>query len=59
MYYIRKYADCWAVHNDATGKSRPLTEEERQRVQQEFTELADKQLRTIFTEQINSLKDLP
>lgn len=56
MYYIRKYADCWAIHDDDTGKSRPLTSEETKAVKDEFPELADKKTRSVFTDEITSIK---
>lgn len=48
MYYIKKYCDGWAIHNDDTGHSRLLTEQEVQAVQQEFPQLADEKVRTVF-----------
>ncbi len=36
MYFIRKYADCWAVHNDDNGRSRPLTQDEKALLLEEF-----------------------
>ncbi len=59
MYYIQKYADCWAVYNDTTGKSRPLTEEEKDQVRQEFPQLANPQVQTLYTDHITSLLQLP
>ena len=58
MYFIRKYADCWAVHNDDTGESRKLTEEEQEAAQEEFPALGDPQVRSVFSDTIQSL-DLP
>ncbi|OJW52855.1 MAG: hypothetical protein BGO55_06200 [Sphingobacteriales bacterium 50-39] len=55
MYFIRKYADCWAVHNDDTGESRKLTEEEIHAVQEEFPALSDEQVRSIFSDNIHCL----
>jgi hypothetical protein len=48
MYYIRKYSDCWAVHNDDTGASRPLEKEEEEAVKKEFPGLTDDKVRTVF-----------
>ena len=59
MYYIRKYADCWAVHNDNNGKSRPLTPQEEEMIKEAFKELANPQIRSFFTDYIHSLEDLP
>ena len=55
MFFIRKYADCWAVHNDDTGESRKLTEEEQKAVQDEFPSLLDEQVRSIFMDNIRCL----
>jgi hypothetical protein len=55
MFFIRKYADCWAVHNDDTGESRPLTEQEQKDVQEEFPSLLDEQVRSIFMDNIRCL----
>jgi len=59
MYYIKKYADCWAVHNDHTGNSRPLNEEECKKVKDEFPALADNRTRTVYADQIRSIDKLP
>ena len=53
MYYIRKYADCWALHDDNTGASRPLAAEEIAALQKEFPTLTDPKIRTFFTDTIN------
>ena len=55
MYYIRKYSDCWAIHDDDTGESRPLTNEEAVIVKDEFPDLIDDTVRTIFTDNIKSI----
>lgn len=55
MYYIRKYSDCWAIHDDDSGASRPLTEEEAEAVKEEFPGLADVEVRTIFTDSVTSI----
>lgn len=59
MYYIKKYADCWAIHNDSNGKSRELTEEERTLAEQEFAELKDEKLRSVFIDEIRLIPNLP
>jgi hypothetical protein len=66
MYFIRKYADCWAVHNDDTGRSRPLTEDEKALLLEEFKgdqdgymRLLDDRVLTFFVDRIASIKDLP
>jgi len=59
MYYVKKYADCWAIHNDDNGKSRPLTEAEVQAVQEEYPSLKDPKTCTIYADQIDSLENKP
>jgi hypothetical protein len=59
MYYIKKYANCWAVHNDETGASRPLTEVECDQVKEEFPNLSEKQTKTVFADCIRSIENLP
>lgn len=55
MYIIRKYADCWAVHDDDTGFSRPLKTEEMEAVQQEFECLKEDNLITVYADDIYSI----
>jgi hypothetical protein len=55
MYYIRKYADCWAVHDDVTGASRKLTTEEKERLKNEFDSLRNEKVLTIYSDSIRSL----
>jgi len=59
MYYIRKYADCWAIHNDDTGASRKLTDQEVQLVTQELPRLSDPKVRTVFADQIHTVPEKP
>ena len=59
MYYIRKYTNCWAIHDDDTGASRPLTAEEIKASQQEFPALTDPKVRTVFTDTITTISLLP
>jgi hypothetical protein len=59
MYYIKKYADCWAVHNDTSGRSRPLSEEEIAIVQKEYPDLKDPKTRTVYTDQLDGLNNKP
>jgi len=59
MYYIKKYADCWAIHNDQTGASRVLNESEKVQLLQEFPLLADAKVRTIYADTISTIKDKP
>jgi hypothetical protein len=59
MYYIRKYADCWAIHNDDNGKSRPLSEKEVTTVQEEYPSLKDPQTCTVYADEIRSLENKP
>lgn len=58
MYFIRKYADCWAVHDDITGASRKLSTAEVEMVKGEFESLKDEKVLTIFTDQIRSLSSI-
>lgn len=55
MYYIRKYSDCWAIYDDDTGASRPLTEDEAETVKEEFPCLADDKIRTVFADTVESI----
>ncbi|HEX8607755.1 MAG TPA: hypothetical protein VF679_03865 [Pedobacter sp.] len=59
MYYIKKYADCWAIHNDDNGKSRPLTEKEVEAVKQELAELKDEKVITVYADQIRTIERKP
>jgi hypothetical protein len=59
MYYIKKYADCWAIHNDDNGKSRRLTETEVQTVQEEYPSLKDPKTCAIYADQIDRLENKP
>lgn len=59
MYYIRKYSNGWAIHNDDNGKSRLLNEEEVKAVRREFPELDDKKVRTVFADDVKSVKGKP
>jgi len=55
MYFIRKYANCWAIHDDDSGASRPLNLQEVIALSKEFPALADEDLRTVFTDTILSI----
>lgn len=59
MYTIAKYRDCWAVHNDSTGESRPLNEEECRKLSEEFPALADQRTKNVYTDRIRSIDQLP
>jgi len=63
MYYIRKSAEKWAVHNNFTGKSRSLDESEVQLILDEFpnlrTGLTKSHSMTYFRNRIKSISDLP
>ena len=59
MYCIGKYKNGWAIINDDTGKSRLLDEREIDAVRQEFPELQDTHVRTIFADQVKSIQKLP
>lgn len=63
MYYIRKIAENWAVHNNFTGKRRVLDENEVQQILAEFPNLKNSlkssKAVTYFRNQIKSIADLP
>lgn len=59
MYYIKKYADCWAIHNDDNGKSRRLTEKEVATVQEAYPSLKDPKTCTVYADQIDRLENKP
>lgn len=59
MHYIKKYADCWAIHNDDTGASRPLTDQERQTVQEEYPTLKDPKTCTVYADEARSIGNKP
>lgn len=55
MYYIKKYADCWAVTDDIRGASRKLTAIEIEKVKIEFDSLKDEKVVTICIDRIRSI----
>ena len=55
MYFIRKYANCWAIHDNDSGASRPLNLQEVIALSKEFPGLADQDIRTVFTDTILSI----
>ncbi|MEM7656897.1 MAG: hypothetical protein AAF399_12265 [Bacteroidota bacterium] len=63
MYYIRKQAENWAVHNNLSGRSRQLSELEIQKILDEFPNLKSSTERsqslTYFRNRIKSIDDLP
>ncbi len=59
MYYIRKYSNGWAIHNDDNGRSRLLIDQEVEAVRQEFPELNDEKVRTVFVDEVKSVKEKP
>jgi hypothetical protein len=59
MYYIRKYSNGWAVHNDDNGASRLLTAQEVEAVRKEFPDLEDATVRTVFADQVKSIREKP
>lgn len=63
MYYIRKSAEKWAVHNNFNGKSRSLNEEEVMQILNEFPFLKNNSGKsnqlTFFRNKIRSISDLP
>jgi hypothetical protein len=59
MYYIKKYANCWAIHNDQNGRSRKLTLQEIESVKNELPELKNPQVVTVYSDYIQSIKEKP
>ncbi|MEM7510802.1 MAG: hypothetical protein AAF388_07705 [Bacteroidota bacterium] len=63
MYYIRKYADSWAIHNNQTRKSRMLSQNEVMKILDEFPNLRNgigsHLATTFFRNKIRSISDLP
>ncbi len=59
MYYIRKYSNGWAIHKDDNGEARLLNEEEVKAVRQEFPELEDEKVLTVFVDEITSIQEKP
>lgn len=59
MYYIRKYSNGWAIHNDDNGLSRLLTYHEVEMVKKEFPQLQDEKVRTVFADEVKSIKEKP
>lgn len=57
MFYIRKYSNGVAIHNDETGCSRLLTEAEVKAVKKEFPQLEDQKVRTVFSDQVKSIRE--
>jgi hypothetical protein len=59
MYYIRKYSNGWAIHNDDNGEARLLSDQEVEAVKQEFPELENEKVRTVFADQVKSIQEKP
>ena len=59
MYCIRKFADCWAVFNLETERSRPLTEEEVVVTRQVIPSLNDPQVAAFYSDDIEFISDKP
>lgn len=63
MYYIRKSSANWAVHNNFTGRSRQLNDEEVKLIVTEFPALrnglSSSGSLTYFRNRIKSIADLP
>lgn len=55
MYRIKKYADCNAVHDLDSEKSRKLTDDEWAKILVEFPALEDPACVSIFTDAIASI----
>ena len=59
MYYIRKYNNGWAIHNDNNGQARLLNEEEVKAIKQEFPTIEDTKVITVFADIVKSIKEKP
>jgi len=59
MYCIRKLADCWAVFNLDTGKSRPLTAEEVAVARVEFPSLDNPKVTAFYTDVMDCITNKP
>ena len=59
MYYIRKYSNGWAIHNDDNGSSRLLTADEMEAVKREFPDLESDQVRTVYADEVKSVREKP
>ena len=59
MYYIRKYSNGWAIHNDENGSSRLLTADEMEAVKREFPDLNDEKVRTVYADEVKSVREKP
>ncbi|WP_212000240.1 hypothetical protein [Chitinophaga sp. HK235] len=59
MYYVKKYSNCWAIHNDDTGASRPLTENEKNRILEEHPSLNEGDVRAVYADIINNINEKP
>ncbi|MGE0773090.1 MAG: hypothetical protein AB7K37_15410 [Cyclobacteriaceae bacterium] len=59
MYYIRKYSNGWAIHNDDNGEARLLNDQEVEAVKQEFPDLQDEKVATVFADEVKSIKEKP
>ena len=59
MCYIRKYSNGWAIHNDDNGEARLLNDHEIETVKQEFPELEDEKVLTVFADEVKSIQEKP
>ena len=59
MYYIRKYSNGWAIHNDENGSSRLLTADEMEAVKREFPDLEDEKVRSLYADEVKSVREKP
>ncbi len=56
MYYIKKFSNGWAIHDDVTNGSRLLTEKEVAKLKIEFPSLADEKVLSVFSDQVRSIE---
>lgn len=59
MYYIKKYTNCWAIHNDDNNQSRALTPAEAETVQNELPTLKEVSTLTVYADRISSIQNKP
>jgi len=59
MYYIKKYVNCWAIHNDETGASRPLTEAEKSAAAQHYPELQKPDVKAVYFDRCSVIREKP
>jgi len=59
MFCIKKFADCWALFNLDTDKSRRLSDEEVRVLRADIPTLNDPGVAAYFTDSVNGIVDKP